>query len=84
MDKCTNALTGQFLQGNVSLMHLTNEETQFMSWRRSAIKEVNDWSLYARLGTHWNSSLRIRVPISMSCKAIMEVRPDFPSILTTL
>ena len=35
----------QFLQGNVTLRHLLNEETLFMSWRRSAIKEVNDWAL---------------------------------------
>ena len=35
----------QFLQGNVPLRHLLNEETLFMSWRGSAIKEVNDWNL---------------------------------------
>ena len=32
----------QFLQGNVPLRHLLNEETSFMSWQRSAIKELND------------------------------------------
>ena len=32
----------QFLQGNVPLRHLLYEETLLMSWRRSAIKEVND------------------------------------------
>ena len=25
-------------------MHLLNEETMFMSWRRFAIKEINDWA----------------------------------------
>ena len=33
------------LIGNISLRHLLNEETLFMSWRRSAIKVVNDWAL---------------------------------------
>ena len=35
----------QLLQGNVPLRHLLYEETLFTSWRRSAIKEVNDWDL---------------------------------------
>ena len=26
-------------------MHLLNEETLFISWHRSDIKEVNDWAL---------------------------------------
>ena len=34
-------LSEQFLQGNVPLRHLLNGETLFMSWWRSAIKEVN-------------------------------------------
>ena len=34
----------QFLQGNIPLRHLLNAETLFMSWRRSAIKDVNDWA----------------------------------------
>ena len=34
-----------FLQGNVPLRHLQNGETLFMSGQRSAIKEVNDWTL---------------------------------------
>ena len=38
-------LTEQFLQGNVPLIFLLNEETLFMYWRRSAIKEVNNWAL---------------------------------------
>ena len=33
-------------QGNVPLRHLLYKETLFMSWQRSAIKEVNDWALY--------------------------------------
>ena len=33
----------QFLQGNAPLWHLLNEETLFISWRRSDIKDVNDW-----------------------------------------
>ena len=40
---CTNVLTEQFIQRNVPSRHLLNEETLFMSWWRSAIKEVNDW-----------------------------------------
>ena len=35
----------QFLQGNDPLSRLLNEDTLFMSWRRSAIKQVNDWAL---------------------------------------
>ena len=35
----------QFLQGNVPLRHLLNEETLYMYWQRSAIIEVNDWAL---------------------------------------
>ena len=42
---CTNVLAEQFIQGNVSLGHLLNEETLFISRRRSIIKEVNDWAL---------------------------------------
>ena len=37
-------LTEQFFQGNVPLRRLPNDKTLFMSWRRSAIKEVNDWA----------------------------------------
>ena len=36
----------QFLQGNVPLRHLLNEETLFISWRISAFNEVNDMSQY--------------------------------------
>ena len=38
-----NVLTEQFLQGNVPLRHLLNEEMLFMSCRRSVIKEVGKW-----------------------------------------
>ena len=38
-------LTEQFLQENVPLRHLLNEETLLMCLQRSAIKEVNDWTL---------------------------------------
>ena len=31
LEKCANVLTEQFLQGNVPLWHLLNEETLFMS-----------------------------------------------------
>ena len=37
---CSNVLTEKFLQGNVPLRHMLNEETLFMSWERYAIKEV--------------------------------------------
>ena len=35
----------QFLQGNVPLRHLLNEDTLFISWQRSAFNDVNDWTL---------------------------------------
>ena len=35
-----------FLQGNVPLRHLLNEEILFTSWWRSAFNDVNDWALY--------------------------------------
>ena len=38
----------QFIQENVPLRHLLNEETLLMSWQRSAIKEVN----YSVLNPH--------------------------------
>ena len=38
-------LMEQLLHGNVPLRHLLNEDTLFMSWWRSAIKEVNDKAL---------------------------------------
>ena len=41
----TQSLTEHFLQGNVPLMHLLNEKPLFISWRRSAFNEVNDWAL---------------------------------------
>ena len=44
LGKLTKTLTEHFLHENVSLRHLLNKETLFLSWRRSAIKEVNDWS----------------------------------------
>ena len=43
----------QFLHENVPLKHLLNEETLFMSWQRSAIKEVNDWALSLRQTKEW-------------------------------
>ena len=43
--KLTKALTEHFLQGNVPLRHLLNTKSPFMSWRRSAFNEVNDWAL---------------------------------------
>ena len=45
--KCslTKALMEHFLQGNVPLRHLLNAKSPFMSWRRSAFNEVNDWAL---------------------------------------
>ena len=45
LGSCTNVLTEQFLQGHVSLRHLLNEETLFISLQRYAIKEVNDRAL---------------------------------------
>ena len=33
-----------FLQGNVPLRHLLNAKPAFMSWRRTAFNEVNDWA----------------------------------------
>ena len=33
-----------FLQENVPIRHLLNAKTQFMSWRRSAFNEENDWA----------------------------------------
>ena len=39
------ALTEHFLQGNVPLRHLLNAKPPFMSWRRSAINDLNDWDL---------------------------------------
>ena len=39
-----------FLQGNVPLRHLLNEETLFMSRLKFAIKEVNDWAPYMYVG----------------------------------
>ena len=38
-------LMEQFLHGNIPLMRILNEESQFMFWWRSAIKEVNNWFL---------------------------------------
>ena len=29
---------------NIPLRHLINAKTQFMSWQRSAVNEVNDWA----------------------------------------
>ena len=45
----------QFPQGNVPLRHLLNEETLFMSWRRSVIKEVNDFALRTKIS--WDTRL---------------------------
>ena len=39
----------QFLQRNVPLRRLLNEEILFVSWRRSSIKELNDWALRCML-----------------------------------
>ena len=39
----------QFLPGNIPLRHLLIKETLFMSWWRSAMKEVNDWAMYSFL-----------------------------------
>ena len=45
MDLCSTLVTEQFLQENVPLRDLLNEEIVFMSRQKSAIKEVNDWAL---------------------------------------
>ena len=41
---CNNVLMEQFLQGNVPIRHQLKEEFLFMSRRRSAIIEDNDWA----------------------------------------
>ena len=38
-------LMEHFLQGNVQLRHPLNEKPLFMSWWRSAFREVNNWAL---------------------------------------
>ena len=40
-----NALIEHYIQENVPLRHLLNTKPPFMSWRRSAFNEVNDWAL---------------------------------------
>ena len=40
-----NELMVQFLQGNIPLRSLISEETLFISWQSSVIKEVNDLAL---------------------------------------
>ena len=44
LSKITKALTEQFLQGIIPLSHQLNAKPPFMSWRRSAFNEVNDWA----------------------------------------
>ena len=46
-----NILTEQFLQGNVPLMLQLHKETLFIPCQRSAIKEVNHYSLYLWMST---------------------------------
>ena len=55
---CNNVLRKQFLQENVPLGHLLKEDTLLMSWRGSAINEVNDWDLRMARNTRRRMGLR--------------------------
>ena len=56
----------QFLQDKIPLRHLLYEETLFLSWRRSAIKEVNDWVPDISLGERlmFQSSVWVIFPLN--------------------
>ena len=62
LGECANVLMEQFLQGNVPLRHLLNEESIMSSWLKSAIKEINNWALNlnyyqtSKILTHFNVS----------------------------
>ena len=57
LNKLTNALIDHFLQGNVPLRQLLNAKPPFMSWRRSAFNEVNNWAPVLGCSHCWEAIL---------------------------
>ena len=54
-----------FLQENIPLRHMINTKPLFISWRRSAFNEVNDWSLYVheecnKSVVHWRCKKKMQ------------------------
>ena len=79
----TKALMEYFLHGNISLRHMLNAKPPFMSWRRSAFNEVNDWALvyahalylyYCTLSSSSTRTIQTNTEkVSVLCQLITEI-----------